>query len=435
MLPRWAAEEAMSLGTAGVKLRCAEAQQPESTAKEMAVPPSTQKLNWASGAFVVGFCLQNEALSCEAEDVAQVTRVEELEHRIGIGMLDGNWPNEDRHSVKLVASKSGSLVGAAVFDGHGGWQVAQFLQSALLNTLERELQKEEHQTAAGKDPVPGAMKAAFAECEALLLKNLESARLEALLASKPPQVLYSAVKVGACALCAVVGPAHVYVANAGDCQAFLLQKGEAPKRLSHVHNADQPEEQQRLRQTHPGEEDVFVCRHGGPGNEGFRELAQRILTGRAPEPKLSGCYVKGRLQPTRSFGDFYLKDVRFGQLLPGGHSIFQTPATPPYITAEPEVLVFERKPHHQALVLATDGLWDYLSGLDVATVARETLASPQCASIAEESKAQALADALLVELRRRAADAHGLTEELLQAVPPGPRRRIHDDVTVLVVML
>lgn len=29
------------------------------------------------------------------------------------------------------------------------------------------------------------------------------------------------------------------------------------------------------------------------------------------EIKLSNCYVKGRLQPTRSFGDFYLKLKEF----------------------------------------------------------------------------------------------------------------------------
>jgi hypothetical protein len=52
------------------------------------------------------------------------------------------------------------------------------------------------------------------------------------------------------------------------------------------------------------------------------------------------CYVKGKLQPTRSLGDAYLKYSEFngtaGQHSSAGRFI-APPYTPPYITADPEV--------------------------------------------------------------------------------------------------
>jgi serine/threonine protein phosphatase PrpC len=84
--------------------------------------------------------------------------------------------------------------------------------------------------------------------------------------------------------------------------------------LSHDHNAREPREKARLAAAHPGEDDVVVCK---PGNA-------------------SACYVKGRLQPTRSLGDGYLKDsefnvpARIGRMW-GRH--IKAPYTPPYVSA------------------------------------------------------------------------------------------------------
>jgi serine/threonine protein phosphatase PrpC len=67
--------------------------------------------------------------------------------------------------------------------------------------------------------------------------------------------------------------------------------------------------------------------------------------------------VKGRLQPTRSFGDFYLKVEEFNG--PPGRAV-RTKYTPPYITAEPEVTVVDISSEIKAkknvvLILASDG--------------------------------------------------------------------------------
>ena len=54
-------------------------------------------------------------------------------------------------------------------------------------------------------------------------------------------------------------------------------------------NANNPEEQLRLKAIFPQEEDIVICKKNNA----------------------ESCYVKGRLQPTRTIGDFRLKYPEF----------------------------------------------------------------------------------------------------------------------------
>ena len=141
--------------------------------------------------------------------------------------------------------------------------------------------------------------------------------------------------------------------------------------LSRDHNMREAAEQDRLSKLFPKEaaaRELFQCvrRQGGP------------------------CYLKGRLQPTRAFGDLFLKDAAFngpdpsakrhrngdgsrGPHIPGPHY------HPPYVTAEPEISAVVLPPRRRVknledledledleenrsfLILATDGLWDHIS--------------------------------------------------------------------------
>jgi pyruvate dehydrogenase phosphatase len=179
--------------------------------------------------------------------------------------------------------------------------------------------------------------------------------------------------VGCCAIAAAVLPSAVVVANAGDCRAVLGRvhyppegeaeqlppelealpapvfaplpddggvrdsepaaaavwrvgaagggrAGDAPApylfsatALSRDHNAREPREKARLAALHPGEPDIVVCKVGNP----------------------SACYVKGRLQPTRSLGDAYLKESEFN--VPAGLGRMwgrhiKAPYSPPYVS-------------------------------------------------------------------------------------------------------
>jgi serine/threonine protein phosphatase PrpC len=81
------------------------------------------------------------------------------------------------------------------------------------------------------------------------------------------------------------------VANAGDCNAVLLRKKSATEYetilLSESFSANEMKEQERLKKQFPKEKDIVMCK----GTD--------------------ACYVKGVLMPTRSFGDFYMKDETF----------------------------------------------------------------------------------------------------------------------------
>ena len=61
------------------------------------------------------------------------------------------------------------------------------------------------------------------------------------------------------------------------------------KEVNRFLNADNPEEQQRMKREYPEESDIFICKR----------------------PENKSCYVKGRLQPTRSIGDLRLKLKEF----------------------------------------------------------------------------------------------------------------------------
>ena len=67
---------------------------------------------------------------------------------------------------------------------------------------------------------------------------------------------------------------------AGDCRAVLGRSNDLDQwwalSLSRDHNTREPEEQEMLKKKHPGEDDIIYC----------------------VNPQ--ACYVKGRLQPTRS---------------------------------------------------------------------------------------------------------------------------------------
>jgi pyruvate dehydrogenase phosphatase len=124
----------------------------------------------------------------------------------------------------------------------------------------------------------------------------------------------------------------------------------------------------------------------------WTEYVTQWLTMHACQQRLRHCYVKGRLQPTRSFGDFYLKYevlsydketqrcvsvcvcvcleinvLIFSPLLKEGKSF-------PYITVVPDITIHKRKMNSvkwgsenkcSFIVLASDGVWDFLTKEEV----------------------------------------------------------------------
>jgi pyruvate dehydrogenase phosphatase len=238
------------------------------------------------------------------------------------------------------------------------------------------------------------------------------------------------------------------VANAGDCRTVMgsqINNTYYATRLSRDHNARVALEVAHLERQHPGEDDVVRCHKNNP----------------------SACYVKGRLQLTRSLGDLYLKNTRFnakeGQPRAMGRHI-PDPYTPPYVSHLPDMTHVRLDPQDKFAIVASDGVWDFLSDEEAVRIVGDCLSSggAQGKSVPEKQlpgsgagsgtgsgigsgstgstgggvSVSDLAASILVEATlRRAADECGMTYEQLLALPPGKHRRSrHDDTTVVVLL-
>lgn len=175
-------------------------------------------------------------------------------------------------------------------------------------------------------------------------------------------------------------------------------------RLSRDHNARMPLEKINLQLMHPNEENIVVCKNP------------------------HACYVKGRLQLTRALGDLYLKyssfNAPFGSPRVRGRHIPE-PYTPPYVSPIPEINHFKIDSTDKFIILATDGVWDFLSDAEAVKIV--------AACEKDESKAAtALVDATL----ERASIECGMTKSELMSLPSGRKRRSrHDDTTAIVIYL
>ncbi|KAK3085335.1 hypothetical protein FSP39_001683 [Pinctada imbricata] len=156
---------------------------------------------------------------------------------------------------------------------------------------------------------------------------------------------------GSCACIAMVDNTELYVANTGDCRAILGVQGLDEEwhhvELSHVHDLQNPQEVRRILQSHP--------------NESTNIIKQGRLFGElAPSRAFGDARYKWTLSEMKCFKDYLSQpNAELGinpeRVMPNNY------ITPPYLTAEPEVMKHTLTPNDKFLVIATDGLWDMLS--------------------------------------------------------------------------
>lgn len=159
------------------------------------------------------------------------------------------------------------------------------------------------------------------------------------------------VALSGCTACvAHVSNGVLHVANLGDSRAVLgVQEPNgrwSAVSLTNDHNAQNPDELQRILGEHPSSEGKTVVRH------------DRLL---------------GLLLPFRAFGDVRFKwsaemlnrvyETRLDVLSAISEAVRTLPPhylTPPYLSAQPEVTRHHIRPTDKFLVLATDGLWELM---------------------------------------------------------------------------
>ena len=360
----------------------------------------------------LGRCLRAVGASLSvALPVAKCEQAREQKRVAYAASYPANNPIEDRSAAR----EEGAVKLYGVFDGHGGWQMAEYAHRRLLAEVQTRYEQQKTYVNYFTTPDRERKLDGFDNMEKVLLSSFSTVEKEFLEKTREafPLGFVELAKVGSCVLLAAHKGDLLYLANCGDCRAVLGSQGPGAAgdadrhyatRLTHDHNARVALEALQLRLSHPGEENIIVCK--------------------SP----TACYVKGRLQLTRALGDLYLKYPEFNAP-PSQHRSMgrhiPPPYTPPYVSPVPEVTQVRLQPEDCFLVLATDGLWDEMSDQEAVSVVS------QCIKAGKRHEA---AGALVEESLARAAAASGMAVAELKALPPGNRRRgRHDDTTAVVI--
>ncbi|KAL3658399.1 hypothetical protein V7S43_016535 [Phytophthora oleae] len=302
-----------------------------------------------------------------------------------------NRRNEDRSQYVLDSiMRPGRSTETQVFffgcyDGHGGEEAVDFVQKKLYVNIRTHLKEND-------EPVAHSIITGFKDTEEEFKRR---SRL------KFERGSWSSCSVGACAVMALVIDKKLYVASCGDCRAIMAYREPdgslSGEQITFDHSANEEREQRRLRVLYPEDYDI-VC-----------EIGQKNF------------YVKGRLQPTRSIGDTYMKvkDVNRSPM-PRGLRI-RGSFRKPYISAVPDIFQIDlkdRKP--EFVVLGSDGLFGELKNEEIVQLVG------QFRDQGVQNVSQSLREAVL----ERIADIYGTTSADLENVLPGNRRDYHDDITI-----
>ncbi|XP_020226627.1 probable protein phosphatase 2C 40 [Cajanus cajan] len=214
------------------------------------------------------------------------------------------------------------------------------------------------------------------------------------------------VSIGSCVLLVLLHGNDLYTLNLGDSRAVLatcttvdrMNKSERLKaiQLTDNHTVDNEVERARLLADHPDDPKI-------------------VIAGK----------VKGKLKVTRAFGVGYLKKKNLNEALMGILRVRDL-KSPPYISTQPSLNVHRISSSDQFVIVGSDGLFDFFSNDEAVKLVESYILSNPLGDPAKF---------LIEQLVARAADSAGLSMEELMNIPAGRRRKYHDDVTVIVILL
>jgi pyruvate dehydrogenase phosphatase len=300
--------------------------------------------------------------------------------RYDLVQLPSNDPIEDDHAEKIVEVPSRSVgpdggksdwMFWGVFDGHSGWTTSATLRESLISYVATEL-NDTYKAASDNIPAPEAIERAIKTGFTRLDNDIVHKSVEKVFKASSKTVaaeLLQPALSGSCALLSFYDSKSklLRVACTGDSRAILGRRSGSGKwtatALSEDQTGSNPNEADRMRKEHPGEE--HVVRNG------------RVL---------------GGLEPTRAFGDAVYKwsrDVAY-KLRENffGRSPSPLLKSPPYVTAEPVVTTTKIEPENgDFLVLATDGLWEMLTNEEVVGLVGQWIESQAAGSSSSQFEA------------------------------------------------
>lgn len=246
---------------------------------------------------------------------------------------------EDAHVVEISMSSEPPFLNwsfYAVFDGHAGNKAAQHSAENLLKTLlatsqfAQIVQKLNHSSgvmdAAALSLLEEGIKEGFLTLDAKLRERHETDE--------------DNERSGTTAICAIVTPSHIVLANLGDSRAVMARKDQAAFGTED-HKPFLPKERDRI------------------VNAGGSVMIQR---------------VNGSLAVSRALGDFEYKAV------PG------LDATKQLVSPEPDIYTIVRDPKvDEFLLLACDGVYDVMENAEICSfVESRLLVTSDLSSVANQ---------------------------------------------------
>ncbi|KAL0376456.1 UNVERIFIED_CONTAM: putative protein phosphatase 2C 40 [Sesamum calycinum] len=336
--------------------------------------------------------------------------------------IAGGAAGEDR--VQAVCSEENGWVFCAIYDGFNGRDAADFLAGTLyetitfhLNLLDWDLEQESVKASdcpqseivrnnvslscfddtlnngngdrSFKQRVLSSLQHALSLAETEFLHMVEQE-----MDDRP-----DLVSIGSCVLLVLLHGKNLYVLNVGDSRAVLAtyeSKGLRAVQLTDCHTVDNEVERIQLLNDHPDDPSTIVAGK-----------------------------VKGKLKVTRAFGVGYLKKKSMNDALMGILRV-RNLISPPYVSLQPSASVHEISNSDHFVVLGSDGLFDFFSNDEVVKLVHSYIARNPFGDPAKF---------LVEQLAARAAESAGFSMEELMSIPAGRRRKYHDDVTVIVIVL
>lgn len=331
-------------------------------------------------------------------DVNLLLRENEYTHSFTEGSVKGydsnqlgsNSPIEDCRTEATILNENAFICG--VFDGHAGPSCSQVVSKRLLRYISASIQNRD--TLRNLIAANQVKSQTFLKCHndkvdfVQEVRNLYEESFQKFIidlleeeADKPdrfdaianaflqldnhlseealehPNIRTLAVAMSGVVTCvSLIEDCNAYVASTGDCTAVLGSISDTgqwiSKKLTQEHNSDNIQEVKRILSEHPDIEKETVIRN------------ERLL---------------GQLAPLRALGDFRYKwsnEILQSLVVPeyGEMCIPPNYYTPPYLTSLPDVTYHKLKPNDRFLIIASDGLWDFLSPMQAVGLVAEHMA-------------------------------------------------------------
>ena len=254
---------------------------------------------------------------------------------------------------------------AAAIDGHGGDGCASFISKSLPFLVEARLKKALMLLSDGRTTSTTATKVVAEKVAADALKDAEEGYREAW-----ARDMGSFAAPGACLVVAVVIGETVGVANVGDARCVAVYDDGSTYVPTILHRASSTEDE-----------------------------ATRVRAAGGAVSK-DGRVAGGLLEPTRTLGDFEVKD-----------------SYPNIVSSEPHrntLLLHDKKRRLRALVLATDGVCDFLEPEDIATFVLGTISQIEKQKTSREAHPPPEIAKNLVDLARSRGSTDDATAVVLE---------------------